>query len=297
VSVLIGLGVQGTARAQCAEVYGAGALGAQMTTLHKALKQSDLETMASAGAQLSAGLPCTDIVPPVPALAGAYRFIGVHHAIAGRANEASGYFRTAIELDPNFEWGVKELAKSPAIRAMYEAAKPAALVDPERQEGAVFTPPEGGEVYVDGRKAKHVEATADRPHLVQVVVGDRASQTHLVMGSAFPAGLVGAATAATVRTGGSSGPVRVSRLRPPAKTPLLVVGGVSLAAGAGLYAASFAARSSFDSATTTEDLMKHQSATNALVIASAATVVVGLGTGYAGFILSGRPGIVYHLSY
>jgi hypothetical protein len=268
-----------------------------MTALHKALKQGDLETMASAGARLSAGLPCTNIVPPVPALAGAYRFIGVHHAIAGRADEASSYFRSALELDPNFEWGVKELANSPGIRAMFEAAKPVALVDPDRQEGAVFTPPEGGEVYIDGRKARRVEATAERPHLVQVVFGDRVSQTYLVIGSAFPEGLVGEATVVKARVGGTSGPVRVRRLRPPAKTPLLVVAGVSLAAGAGLYAASFAARSSFDSATTTAELMKYQSNTNVLVIASAATVVVGLGTGYSGFILSGRPGIVYHLSY
>jgi hypothetical protein len=296
--LMLGLGLSGAAHAECTKTYASSAFGRDMTSALKAAGNNDLDTLASAGAQLSAGLPCTNIVPPVPALASAFRFIGVHHAIAGRPSEASGFFRTALELDPNFEWGVSALSKSPQILALFEQARAVAPSEPARLKQMVFTPPPGAKVFIDGRAPRYVEATIDRPHLLQVVQDGKAIQTELIDGTSFPQALLGSAEATTaVAASTHGGPVQVQRIRPPAKTPMLMVGGIGMVAGAGLYAASIASRSSFDSATTTEDLLKYQGTTNALVIASATTAILGLSTGYVGFILSGQPGIVLQLSH
>ena len=294
---LVGVSWGTSAHAQCSERYGAAAFGADITALHKALGSDDQDTLKSAGARLASGLPCTDIVPPVPALATAYRFIGVHHALADRKDDAGRFFKASLGLDPNFEWGVSELSGAAEIRALFDSQKSVAQTDPRRLEGKAFVAGAGNAIYIDGRLAKNVEATQGRPHLVQVVANNRANKTYLIDGTAFPDELIGDAQAKNSSSGGGGGPVKVARLRPPAKTPLLVVGSVSLLVGGGLYAASMATRSSFDSAETTEDLLKHKSNTNALVIGSAASLVIGIGTGYAGVILDGRPGLVYHLSY
>lgn len=293
----LGLSLSGEAVASCAAEYSAGALGSDITALHKALRANDTQTLSSAGARLAEGLPCTSVVPPVGALASAYRFIGIHHAIAGKADDARSFFRSAIELDPNFEWGVSELENFQKICSIYDSERQGALVDATVIEGKAFVVAAGSSVYIDGREAKKVAATEGRPHLVQVVAGGQATQTHLVIGTAFPETLVGEEAKATSNNYGAIGPVRVSRNRPPAKTPLLIVGGVGLAVSGGLYGASLATRSSFDSATTTEELMKHKSMTNTLVIGSAAALLVGVGSGYAGIALDGRPGLVYHLRY
>jgi hypothetical protein len=85
--------------------------------------------------------------------------------------------------------------------------------------------------------------------------------------------------------------VKVARIRPPAKTPLMITGGaVALGAGA-LYGASFATRARFDAATTSAEMDRYRGLTNTLVVASGATLAIGLGVEYAGIILDGRPGL------
>ena len=295
--MMLGLWYQPRAHATCESEYGAAALGKDMAALSAAMRKKDKSGMADAGARLAQGLPCTKDVLPRPALASAYRWIGVHYATGGVKVQAGRYFRSALELDPSFEWGLNDLALGDPIRVLFEAERPKAQGEPVSLEGKAFAPPAGTQVYIDGRLAKEVKATLDRPHLVQVVAGNKASATHLINGVEFPEGLISDAAMVTTRKDGGGGPLRVERLRPPAKTPLLILGGTGVVAGAGLYAASFAARSTFNSATTTEEVTTAQGTTNALVIASGVSLLLGVGTGYAGFLLDGGPGLVYHLRY
>ena len=149
-------------------------------------------------------------------------------------------------------------------------------------------------------------STHGRPHLLQVVAtSDGTIRTaHLVDGNAFPEEyLTEAAVAAVVtpetepkKDPGAHQPnydlavVQVKRVRPAAKTPLMVAGGVVALAGAGLYGATFATRDQFRNATTTADLERYQSLTNTLVLVSGATVAVGLGVEYAGIMLGAGGG-------
>jgi len=85
----------------------------------------------------------------------------------------------------------------------------------------------------------------------------------------------------------------IQRMRPPLKTPLLIVGGVGVTAGIGLYVGSIITHGKFKKATTSADVLRLQGTTNSLVIASGACLLVGLGSGYAGIILDGAPGFWY----
>ncbi len=84
----------------------------------------------------------------------------------------------------------------------------------------------------------------------------------------------------------------VKRVRPKAKTPLMIAGGVAALGAGGLYGASFATRAKFDAASTEEEMLKYRSSTNALVIASGVTLALGLGVEYTAIILDGNPGMM-----
>ena len=94
-------------------------------------------------------------------------------------------------------------------------------------------------------------------------------------------------------TGNSLGDdvVMVERIRPPMKTPLMLVGGAAMLGAGGTYAASYLMSQSFQEATTTDQANQLRTTTNALVLASGGIAVVGLGLGYWGVLLDGGYGI------
>ena len=86
---------------------------------------------------------------------------------------------------------------------------------------------------------------------------------------------------------------RIERQRPPLKTPALIIGGTFMAAGVGLYAASFSTKAKFDKATTLEDAKAHRGTTNTLVMAAGSAFVAGAGLTYVGFMLDSGPGLAW----
>jgi len=83
----------------------------------------------------------------------------------------------------------------------------------------------------------------------------------------------------------------VDRVRPPAKTPLLIAGGTTMVLGIGLYSASFVTHGKFQTAETTEDLLRYQTLNNSLVMASGVTTALGVAAGVFGMRLDGIPGV------
>jgi hypothetical protein len=98
-----------------------------------------------------------------------------------------------------------------------------------------------------------------------------------------------ASTGAPPAQGVPAGPsvATVERDRAPAKTPLLVLGSVSLVAAGGVYAMSVDARHDFDVSTTTDDILRNRDRTNALFVSSACALAVGVGLGTWGVALDG----------
>ena len=80
---------------------------------------------------------------------------------------------------------------------------------------------------------------------------------------------------------------KVQRVRPPAKTPLLISGGTVLAGAMGIYAYTFKTNEDFAAAKTTQDMISIQRKNNGLVIASGFTLAAGIGIGYTGVMLDG----------
>lgn len=292
--------------ATCEQAYTTGELTEDLGAMTAALRGDDRDEMIRVGDRMETGLPCIRTKVPGQVIATAFRFVGAAQFYQGEQREARRWFRTAIELAPTYDFDVSEVPLGSPLRALFESVKGSAGTDAVAVPGKELQAPAGAELWLDGRKLKRPEATLERPHLLQVVAtSDGTIRTaHLVDGNAFPEEYLTEAAVAAVATPeteskkdpGAHQPnydlavVQVKRVRPAAKTPLMVAGGVVALAGAGLYGATFATRDQFRNATTTADLERYQSLTNTLVLVSGATVAVGLGVEYAGIMLGAGGG-------
>jgi len=261
-----------------------------------ALTDGDTTSMAEAGDALEGGLACLGEQVPEQVHALAYRYIGAHLALAGDVDGAKLWFRTAMELDPTFQWDIDEVPQGSVVWNTYE--EEASTFDAER----VFVPgrslslKDGDVLLLDGRVTTMPAARPSRYHVVQVVGADGAvKRSWLVEGAAFPSSVLIASTQATAQMVPedtyATQTEKVTRTRPAAKTPLLIGGLTGLLASGALYAASFPARADFDDATTEADLYAAQSRTNLLVLGSAGAAAVGVGVTAWGVAISDGPGL------
>lgn len=83
---------------------------------------------------------------------------------------------------------------------------------------------------------------------------------------------------------------KIKRVRPPAKTPLMISGGVTILAAAGIYGYTFATNAEFEKAGSTQQMRIIQKKNNSLIISSAVFFSVGAGLEYAGIMIDGGPG-------
>lgn len=374
------------AQAGCSAAYTGPALVKDLGSVQTALRNLDDSAFAASGKALEAGLPCLDQTAPPQMYASAYRYVGaVHFLVLNDPAGARRWFRSSLELDPNYQWDAQELDLNNPMRALWEAQRADAPAEGTRLEGKELDVPSGSVALLDGRPLVEPRATPDRPHLLQfAVTGSRhADQTYLIDGNAFPADVLKDEVVAAVaeadpkaaKKGKESVPraastkepavkaqtvekpaakvakaepvekaepaaktakpepvekaakaepppkaepaqktakaepvekapkvesrsvsvasdgtqhLVVQRTRPKEKTPLLLVSGVGIAAAAGLYAYSWKVQEDFNAATTTADLERLQASNHAFVIASGASLLVGVGVGYWGVILDGN---------
>jgi len=292
--------------AECARTYTTSELSRDLGAMTSALRSKDEATYKSTGQRLSNQIGCVRAPVPSRVFASAYRHIGAYHYMMGQFDQSKRWFKTGIELEPSYEWDLAELALDHPLRRAFDAQRSSATESPVELDGKEIAPPAGASLMLDGRKLTKAAATLDRPHLLMVVGEDRqVRQVFVIEGNAIPeqfladsAGAV--AVAPTKGKGKQAEPVnpddmyatrQVYRVRPPAKTPLMVTGGALALAGGALYATSFATRSKFDAATTQADLDKYKRLTNTLVVSAGATVALGIGVEYVGVIISEQPGL------
>lgn len=321
--VLLWWGLSAPAYAACSAPYASSQLATDLGALSSALREGEDAKFIEVAARLDAGLTCADRGLNRAVLASVYRYIGIYRYRAGNELDARRYFRIALELEPTYEFDINEMDFVDPIRAVFTAERDAAFADKVPSGSGSFSLPAGSSVLLDGRPVMKAEATLDRPHLVQVVGADQSVQkAFLIDGNQFPAELLKTevATAAAAPTSGkpkkgsdkaagdkkpdSKQPttttpapddysvVKVDRVRPPAKTPLMVLGGAGVLAGGALYALSFGAANEFNAATTTDELTAARTRTNALVLGSVGALAAGVGIGYVGIILDAGPGVM-----
>ncbi|MDP2305930.1 MAG: hypothetical protein Q8P18_07860 [Pseudomonadota bacterium] len=302
------------ARAECPQPYPGDQLVSDLQVMQLSLRNLDDATFAAAGKRLDTGIECLTSAAPSPVFASAYRYIGAWHFMVGNDPvKARRWFRTSLEIDPTYAWDATELELAHPMREIFEDERQVAPLGLTAIEGFVVNQPAGSKVTIDGRPLTEAAATVDRPHVIQQVAGDRGVRgSWLIEGNAIPPQFLRDAMAPVPAD--PSEPVAkvkkpkkgsenltqpseglqvqtVARLRPGEKTPLLIGGVLGVLGAGGVYAASFAVRSQFEQANTTEDLEKTRTMTNALVVASGGVLLLGAGIGYWGIILDGGGGV------
>jgi hypothetical protein len=288
------------ARAECPGPYTIDSLSADLGSMGAKLRSGDEPGFAAVGLNVEKQLVCIQAPMAPVILANLYRSIGLSHYFSDDLDMARWWFRSALELDPSFEWGVGDIASDHPARDVLNQERNAAVAKKIPESGGrTLMIPDGGRILIDGRITTEALLTPNRPHLVQWidVASNSVMKVWLIPGTALPMELLGEAVAAMEPDEPEvSGLVveRIERSRPPLKTPSLIAGGLGISAGIGLYVASFSARDKFDKATTNTELEKQQMLTNALVIGSGGAFAVGLGVGYIGLVLDSGPGFRVH---
>lgn len=321
-AALVGVGaiVPRVAHAGCSAAYTSEQLVNDLTTVQLALRNLDEASFNAAGARLEAGIGCVGNPIPTMVFASAYRYIGAYYYLQKDNDKARQWFRSALELDPTYNWDAQEMELDNPMRQVFEEERARAPIPPAEVPGKVLAQPAGSTLALDGRLLERAAATTDRPHVLQqVATSDRSIRgTWVIQGNAIPeqflqdeamAGLTPEEQAKADKAAKKqpkekktreqvaeveytdSGAVKIERLRPPEKTPLMVLGAVGIAGAAGIYAATFATHSQFESANSTEELVAAQTLTNALVLTSGGVLLVGVGVGYWGVVLDGGAGV------
>lgn len=312
--LLGGLSLSRFAAAECTTPYTPQQLTDDLGVMTSALRSLDEVAFRTTGARMEEQLPCIRKKLPVAVYANMYRYIGTHHYLDDDYQQAGRWFRLALELDPTFEWDINDLGPGHPLRGHFDSQRSMAGAEPEPIAGFELNVPAGSVLLLDGRALTEAAATTGRPHLLLVVseADGGVRQAEVIEGNEFPEQFLRTETAvAAVEAEDTSRRARraseelgeevidgfrvvtVQRLRPPAKTPLMLGGGLGVLLGGGLYALSYQTNQDFQRATTTDDLMRYQSLTNTLVISSGAMLAVGVGVGYAGVMMDGGPGVTF----
>ncbi len=286
-----------SARAECARSYTQGELMQDTQSMTAALRALDEAAFRQSGARMEQNLACmrTKLRPQMQA--SSYRYVGAYHFLNGDFETAAGWFRVALEVEPGFEWDLNELALDHPMRRAFDAERPASAESPTAVVGKELLLPAGSKLLLDGRVLSEPKAALHRPHMLQVLGGDgTVRQVFIIQGNEIPEQFLTSAGAVVADAGGGSDDEyavqTIKRVRPRAKTPLMISGGAVALGAAGIYGASFATRAKFDSASTSDELAKYRSLTNTLVVVSGVTLAVGVGVEYAAIVLDGSPGLL-----
>ena len=310
--------------ADCDQPYTTDQLLTDLEAVETAAQTGEPEGSITAADRMERGMGCLD-EKLVPMLIGrTYRSIGAGFLVGGDTNSGQRWFRTAVEVDPGFEFGLEEYAVDDPVRTAYDAIRMGPSANPAAVEGMSLIE---GKFFLDGRSLTEAAATRGRPHLLQLVGDD--VQSWLIDGNSFPAAvLAGGAAPEAVADAGKpkkvkepkvkkvkepkvkkdktaetddavadgpppppptdSGGTRFGRQRPPEKTPLIIGGGAIIAGAGVMYGLAIVQRQKFDDVKDSEeDLRKAQLATNRLYLGSLGVLAVGAGTLTWGIVLDG----------
>ena len=202
----------------------------KLTMLNTYLVRKDEKQIKRLAGELEANLPCMKTPAPPQVFAQAYRYIGLGHYFRGDKETASRWFRTALELSPNHQWGVNEVDMSSDLYSLYEQQRSLSAEEPVPIDGMALRSPDGTVFYLDGRPLKEAKATVDRPHILFIA---SATDRHIISrfmidGNQFPQQFL--ATEEVTKKSKKNQPTEedmfavqtLKRVRPKSKTPLMV---------------------------------------------------------------------------
>jgi hypothetical protein len=276
-----------------------------LSQINSALVKKDTKQIIRDAATLEANLPCMRTPAPPQVFAASYRYIGLGHYYRGDNSTAERWFRTALELNPSHHWGVNEISSDEEVFGIYESQRSIAKTDLVPIEGMQLLPPENTAIYIDGRLWNVASVTPDRPHIVLVAsLTDRhIISRHLIDGNNMPDILMAKADPENdkkkQKTKKSDKDVseidqmfavqKVKRVRPKAKTPMLISGAATMVVAGGIYSYTILTNEAFYAATTTDEKTAIRKKNNSLIILSMVVAGMGVGVEYAGIMLDTNP--------
>ncbi len=276
------------AHAECADgEYSNQQILQDFNTLDRVLLANDLDATKKIGSTIEENVICMETMNPVQIFGKLYRAIGAYYFASNNKYDARRWFLTAQETDPGFSYGMTNI--SPEMVQLFSSLREEAIAEPEILEGQTLNLPEGTKLYVDGRPMERPEITKGRPHIAFLVsTATEQIQARYLYEDEFPAALLKEGSSEEVL---EMGIIDVERIRPPSKTPLMVIGGLSTLTAIGLYGYTFKTNQDFENATTEEDMRNIQSVNNGLVITAGVVGIVGFGLGYTGVLIDDKGGI------
>jgi hypothetical protein len=287
---------------ECDADYGADQLVLDLSDLEVEVVKNDESTSINLVTRLEKQLPCMSQKLPLGFLGRVYRGIGGGYYVGGDKLKSERWFRTALEIDRTYRYGVEDLPGDHALRMVYSSLLQAEELPPSPVSGMRFV--KEGNFYIDGRKLTAATARVARPHILQHET-EAGVKTWLIDGNTFPASVMesgnniaeiktkdkkrqqerGQKHDVDVYTMGSKA-MLVEGSRPPEQIPLIVGGTGMLVAATGLYVGSMVSRRNFNTIRGSETtLRKSQQATNRLTLGALGLLAVGTGTLSYGIVI------------
>lgn len=286
--------------AECSGPYASDQLVLDVQKLESAVVDQDKNDSIASATRIQGNLPCVEQKLPLGFLGRVYRGLAGGFYVGGDTETAESWYRTALELDRTYRYGLEDLPSDHPLRAVYASLVQAAEEDPIATSGKAFGP--AGDWFLDGRRVDGPSARPGRPHLLQLET-DSQVRTWLLDGEIFPNEIL--VEGKNVAENGKKrrrkkdrtkydvdvfemgqGAVLVDRSRPPEQIPLIAAGGGLLVTSIVLYAGSAVSRSNFNDITDTEDnLRRSQQTTNRLVLAALGTAALGAGSLTYGIVI------------
>ena len=154
------------------------------------LRYSDRNGAFRAARQLQEGLLCfQELLPKTMSqqvYARIFRSIGAGLLMGGQEQQASPWFVGAVHLDPQFEYGLEDMADGHPVWTTFRLLKEVQESEPSPMQGSQFGP---GVHYMNGQVLERPEAREGHIHIYQREL-EGAIRTWVIEGPRFPAEVV-----------------------------------------------------------------------------------------------------------
>jgi hypothetical protein len=168
--------------ADCAAIYSSDQLLTDLIEIEDLLKSDDKAGTLAEAKVIESGLDCmNESLPPI-LIGRVYRAVAGGLFYGGEEEAGKRWFRTAVEVDPSYIYGIEDVGASHPVRAVYDQIRSQDIGERVALEGKTLR--EGPKHMLDGRTLRSASARLDRPHLYQIVEGEMKS--FVIEGNALP---------------------------------------------------------------------------------------------------------------
>ena len=280
-----------TAQAECEESYVVSSVMSDIKKAKSAIETSNNASLVTVGKNVESKILCLDasLLSNGQVFEKLYRIIGYGYYYDGDKANAKKWFSAAQEALPSFRFA-SDASEESTLRQYYEEVR-TSRQEKQGVEGKLLQIPAGTKLYLNGNLVSSSEFSKGQYNHAYLLseVGDNIQvQARFSFEDNFPEELLKVDDGSDVYDASMK---KVDRIRPPEKTPLMILGGVTTIAAAGLYGYTFKTNQDFEAATNPDDMRSIQSLNNNLIITAGVVGFVGFGLGYTGVLIDSNGGI------